>query len=363
MGRHKVRLKHVKNCERRGLKGPVGRPHKRTTTELHSTSPSSAETTSEVSLSFNSSSPESVSYDTSSTSTDTGTPVPSDTLSHQSLVASVKLPNSKWVVQDPVLESVAICKLSEGLSTASQSLLVTHCIVIKDDLSWSVSVHGAQVDASNCGLLSKRPPKMHMQYLQSLVSLLDTCATCPGHPDSQFVDMVEAKKGQLMSKDSKCVSKLDDFAPVTCDGEQYAITVRVSTCEIIVSAGKCKSCVAYRNSLRKIHHCWSKQRSCSPSDTYRSSPRSKTNVRWLNTPEKVSRYTKLRKRLCASSRVVKRLQEKIARITENNHLNLDSTTRQDLNEIMSEMTEKVHSDCPEGSFRSFFGIHRYKPVM
>ena len=54
-------------------------------------------------------------------------------------------------------------------------------------------MHGAEVDVSNWFIV-KKPPKMHMQYLQSLVSLLDTCVTCRGHPNSQFVDMVEAKE-------------------------------------------------------------------------------------------------------------------------------------------------------------------------
>ena len=75
--------------------------------------------------------------------------------------------------------------------------------------------------------------------------------------------------------------------------------------------------VSYRNSLR-IYHRWVKQKSLSPSR--RQSPRSKVNICCLNTPEKSKRYTQLRSRLDAKSKKVKRLREKIAALTEKNHV-------------------------------------------
>ena len=81
---------------------------------------------------------------------------------------------------------------------------------------------------------------MYAGSLQSLVSLLDKCSVCPGHPDAHFILMAESKKGKLMSKDRRnVVARVDDFTPVTLNGEQYAKTIRVSTCELLVCGSKC----------------------------------------------------------------------------------------------------------------------------
>ena len=69
----------------------------------------------------------------------------------------------------------------------------------------------------------------------------------------------------------------------------YSKTVRASTCEILVHGSKCPSCVSYQDSLRRIYHRWLKHKSPS-----RQSLRSKVNICWLNTHEKLSRYSQLR---------------------------------------------------------------------
>ena len=106
-------------------------------------------------------------------------------------------------------------------------------------------MHGSQVDTQRCSALSSVPMKMCSKSLQSLVSLLDKCIICPGHPDAQFIRMAESKKRKLMSRDRKnVVGRVDDFSPVTLNGEQYAKTIRVSTCELLVCGSKCASCVS-----------------------------------------------------------------------------------------------------------------------
>ena len=141
----------------------------------------------------------------------------------------------------------------------------------------------------------------------NLLNLLDSFKVCPGHPDKMFVDMVEAKKGRLMSKSGQSINaKVDSFSPVFFSGEEHAKTVRVSACEMLINGTKCSSCVAYRDSLRSMYHRWTKQKSLSP--TKRQSTRSRTNLRWLTTPEKTKRYSQLRSRLDTKSKEVKRLR-------------------------------------------------------
>ena len=68
---------------------------------------------------------------------------------------------------------------------------------------------------------------------------------------------------------------------------------------------------------------WLKQKFLSPSK--RESARSKTNLRWLSTPEKSKRYSQLQSRLDAKSKKMKRLKEKISLMMEKDHVTLDST--------------------------------------
>lgn len=118
---------------------------------------------------------------------------------------------------------------------------------------------------------------------------------------------------------------------------------------MLVHGSKCPSCVSYRDSLRRIYHRWLKQKSPS-----RQSSTSKTNIRWLNTPEKSNRYSQLRTRLDAKSKEVKRLQDKISYLTKQNGVLLESALESDFKDIMNEMTNKIHTECPEGSFKRIF---------
>ena len=137
------------------------------------------------------------------------------------------------------------------------------------------------------------PRKMCSSSLQQLVSLLDICTVCPCHPDQKFIEMVESKKGRLMAKNGlDVVARVNGFSPVTLNGKRYNKTIRISTCEMLVHGGKCVSCVSYCDSLRPIYHRWKKQKSLSPS--HQQSTESKTNIRWLSTPDKAKRYSKLR---------------------------------------------------------------------
>lgn len=202
------------------------------------------------------------------------------------MLSDLNMPR-QWVIQNQKEDAVSICKISSQPNPSTGSLVITHCIVINSDLTWTVSVHGHQLDASKCSVLSKVPSTLSTDSLQSFVHTLSQYQVCPGHPDAQFVRMVEAKKGKLVSKDGKSIAAMvDDFSTVYLNGDAYSKTVRVSTCEMLLHGTKCPSCVSYRNSLRRIYHRWLKQKSPT-----RQSSSSRINIRWLNTPEKANRYS------------------------------------------------------------------------
>ena len=148
---------------------------------------------------------------------------------------------------------------------------------------------------------------------------------------------------------------MDDFSTVYLNGDAYSKTVRASKCEILVHSSKCPSCVSYRDSSRRIYHRWLKQKSPS-----RQSSKSRVNIRWLNTPEKSSRYSQLRTRLDVKNKEIKRLQDKISYLTKQNGILLESNLESDFKDIMNEMTNKVHTEYPEGSFNRIFWDQQLK---
>lgn len=267
----------------------------------------------------------------------------------QSTLSKVRLPNASWINQASGLDHVAICKVSDQPSSSRQTLdlVITFCVIVRNDLSWSLSVHGHQIDLEQQSnrFLSNVPMILSEESLQELLLLLDRCSVCPGNPDNQYILMVEAMKGKLMSLDRKTIiASVDDF---------FEKTIRVSNCELLLTASivRCKACVAYRNTLRARYHWWSK-RNCSPS--HRQCADSRVNLCWLNTPEKAVRYGKLRSKLDAKSRQVKHLKERIGKLLERSGVSLHPAIQSDFTGIMSEMTSKVQQECPEGSFKRIF---------
>lgn len=264
---------------------------------------------------------------------------------------NLKLPSNKWIRQDQNL-----CKVSDIHS--KESLAITMCLVINKDMSWNLFVHGKEVNTDECDILKSVPNILSDIHLEELVSTLDKCSLCPGNPDYKFVDMVEAKKGKLFSKNGiDVVAMVDSFEPVNVDGTTYPKTVRNFRCQMIVNVRKCQSCVSYRDSLRRIFHRWSKQKLKSP---IRKSSKSKGNIRYLNTPEKFARYSDFRSRYHAQSKEVERLRERIVQMTEKNHVVLDSSMSSDIVQLMEGMTESVHQKCPEGSFKRVFWDQQLK---
>ena len=73
-------------------------------------------------------------------------------------------------------------------------MVVTHSPVVTQDLSWTLTVHGKEVNPQMCSALSDIPKTLSTATLQTLLSVLDKAAVCPGHPDQQFLSMLDAKK-------------------------------------------------------------------------------------------------------------------------------------------------------------------------
>ena len=263
MGRRKFRLGRVpKNYEKnpKRKRRPVGRP-KKITQPVSSSLPSSS--------------------CPPSTSSPPSTSDPLNEVCFQTLTSDLVLPSKQWIIQMQNADRIGLCKLS---CSSQDAMVVTHSLVVTQDMLWTLTVHGKEVNPQMCSALLDTPKKLSTATLQTLLSVLDKSAVCPGHPDQQFLSLLDAKKGKLLSKNGHTVAYIDNCSPVTLNGEEYPKTVRYSSCELIVRGAKCPSCVTYRDTLRKAYHRWLKQKSLSP--RRRISTSSRTALRFLNTPEK-----------------------------------------------------------------------------
>ncbi len=254
-------------------------------------------------------------------------------------INNLKLPSSKWVIQNGATH-IGICKLTSQMS----SFAVSICITVNNNFSWNVSVNGVKTHPQNCGVLKRYPTIIDVHTLQLLIANVDKCIVCPGNPDRNFVEIAEAKKGELKTKNGvNIAARLDKTQTVFVDGIAYSNTIRHTNCEML---RKC----TYRPTLRVMYHRWTKQKKKSPT---RNTTSNKTNIR---TPEKVKRYSNLRSKFRAQLKELTRLTEKIQDSFEKNNVCVDSTMNNDFIHLMHEMTETVHSENPEGSFKRIFWV-------
>ena len=147
--------------------------------------------------------------------------------------------------------------------------------------------------------------------------------------------MLEDKKGKLLSKYQGEISSIDNHSPVQLNGQIFSKTVRHSKCQVLVSEGKCSTCVKYHNSLRRIYHRWLKKKH---SPRRREGTSSHTNFRHLNTPEKGRRYRNLRRRLLSTEKQVERLKRCIEALNEKHGIMVGESVHDDLSSIMEEMS-------------------------
>ena len=138
---------------------------------------------------------------------------------------------------------------------------------------------------SNCEVLHNMPTSLTPAELEVLVTMLDSCITCPGNGDEAFCQLAKSRKGVFKDRSGKLVkARLDTNPFLLHNGCCCYQTVRTVKCERLVhrEGSACSSCRAYRPTLRSL---CGKQRS---DDTLATS--SKTNWRFLSTPERKGRF-------------------------------------------------------------------------
>ena len=255
---------------------------------------------------------------------------------------------SQYIDKDKQLR---LCKLNSHSSTSHQNLVITHEVCVREDFTWSVSIHGKNLQHIPNAPLSDIPSILTSPDLHKLICTLDVATICPGNPDDQYAPMVTAHKDVFMSAKGEEMARLETGFPVTLNGDVYYRTIRTTQCSLLVGQGKCSACKTYRPRLRAMWSRWSKKVSVLAKYT---------NNRYLNTPQKKRKLEQLQVRASNSEKEVKKLQEKIEQCCERNGVQIHSSLNDDLIQIMSEYAAHVEEHFPEGSFRRLFWKQQFQ---
>ena len=237
-----------------------------------------------------------------------------------------------WVdiTTEPV-DSIHLCKVSEVATQSSQPPVITHSLSVNSNRAWALHVHNHPLSA------------------QALLNQVDNLNICCGQPDSHFVSMVQRKKGKIISAQGQAKAYIDEYAPVTLGVDTYQATIRTTSCELLTSGNKCSKCKRYRNTLRR-------------SACDMSSPTSHSNERYLNTPQRKLKLSKVKKRLAAANKQISKLEAKIKEFTQRLGDCLDPSLHSGLVSVMADSASKdiVNNMYPEGTFANIFWEQQFK---
>ena len=252
-----------------------------------------------------------------------------------------------WNKQTSLNGLMLFYKTSEHIQDGSNSLIslkITLCLQFNPDLSWSLFVHNHLLDAKKCSALKSFLYITTPETITELFTKIDSLSVCTGQTDLNFVEMVLSKKGKIIAPNGKVVAYVDNCI-TKVDGQIFLNTICTSECELLCTSMKCASCKAYRTNLRAMHSRWSR----SLCDRSRIDTSSHTNDRYLTSPQRNAKIDALRNRMHVAEEEVKRLKEKVFKLSEQGD-EVDTDLEADLLQIMNENTDSVQQVYAKGTF-------------
>ena len=267
------------------------------------------------------------------------------------LKANVTLPSS-WSRDNSDSTKMNFCKIVHSEQSTSLQPVISCCLSVNADLTWSLYVHGKRVCKEECKALQPFPSILDVSSIDSLLLTLNSLQVCAGHPEPRFVALCESKQGAIRSHTGSITAYKDDYNVVYLNGDVYPSTVRTSKCELLVNEVKCDSCKQYRGVLRAL--CSRQCKTTTKVLQERTQISSHTNYRYLDDEEKNERMGHLRAEVVQNRREIKQLKEKVATLHEKKSIEVDEMLHEDLESIMTEMNEDVQKSHADSSFKTIF---------
>ena len=127
-------------------------------------------------------------------------------------------------------------------------------------------------------------------------------------------------------------------------------TIRCASCLLLVppSVSRCDPCMTYRKNLNAM---LSRSLKANDDDIQ---PKSNTNIRYMNTPQRKEKFSHLRVRNKVCQQQIKRLKEKVERLVEEKGVLVSTELNEDLVTTMEDSTQEIMDKYPPGSFRRIF---------
>ena len=161
-----------------------------------------------------------------------------------------------------------LCSVAYQKLKGCTPLVVTRSLIVKQDYSWLLHVHGHLVDPSKFTTLAAIPTSLNHESAMRLLSHIVELNTCVGNPEGKFISLGEAKKnGNFLSQEKEVVAYVDSTACVVIGEQQYARTIRCSKCHFLTSEVRCLECAAYRKNLLSQHSRETRRSHSAPSKT------------------------------------------------------------------------------------------------
>ena len=269
-----------------------------------------------------------------------------------SSISSIKLSWIDQTSQQQPIDQIKLCKISSQPSTSAQPLVITHSLLINNDCTWDLFVHGRKVIPATNGLLSLIPNVLNQQMFLKLINIIDSSKICPGNVDTHFVDMGNARKGKFLTTDGVTKAAVEEGFPLLLNGKIYTSTVRMINCEVLIQGAKCIHCQSYRSQLRAMYsRCKRKE-----SDTCNNSKY--TNNRHLKTPEKIEKLKILQTKVIEAGKQIKSLTLRMSKLSTG--VSIDEALHTDLLGIAEQHNTSIMELFPVGSFRRLFWEEQVK---
>ena len=253
------------------------------------------------------------------------------------------------------INAIKLYKIESFPSLPTQPPVISHSLLVSAELSWKLMVHGHDV-LPNCSFLfSKVPPTLSKATFRDLLTIVESSAVCPGNFDERFVELAQAQKGMFLTKSGEVRAYLETGISLPYNNNTISATVRTSSCQLITNSGRCSSCDEYRKQLRTAHSRLVKKKT--------GSPQKFTNDRFLNTPQRAKKMDTLRSRVSLAEKEVARLKAKIEKVTDINGVAVDEQLHKELSTIISDKSDSVEKEFPQGTFRRLFWDEQRKAAM
>lgn len=157
---------------------------------------------------------------------------------------------SDWLnVSDIHSNEMRLCQITHQHGLHCAPIVVSRSLIVKQDCSWILHVHGHEVDIKSVNLLSRVPTYLETESTNQLLETLRGLGTCIANPEPKFTELGKLKKNhQFLSANGTVVAFVDFGYAVDT---KFLCTVRHSDCHMLTlpENKRCPPCVLYRNLL------------------------------------------------------------------------------------------------------------------